>query len=51
MHVVESEDCKLITVAASSKALLVALTEVNANLGIALYDMKNAAEKVKDILS
>ena len=48
--VVESDDCKLLTVATGSKALLVALTEANANLGIALHDMKNGAEKVKDVL-
>ncbi len=49
--VVKSNDCKLLTVATGSKALLVALTEANANLGIALHDMKNGAEKVKDVLS
>jgi predicted regulator of Ras-like GTPase activity (Roadblock/LC7/MglB family) len=49
--VVESDDCKLLTVATGSKALLVALTEANANLGIALHDMKNGAKKVKDVLS
>ncbi len=49
--VVESDDCKLITVASDSRSLLVALTEANINLGIVLQDMKVAADQVKDILS
>ncbi len=49
--VVESEDFNLITIAANSKSLLVAVTEANANLGIVLHDMKKSAEEVKDVLS
>ena len=49
--VVESEDFNLITIAANSKSLLVALTDAIANLGIVLHDMKKAANQVKDILS
>ena len=49
--IVESDDCKLLMVTTGSKALLVSLTEANANLGIALHDMKKAAEKVKVVLS
>lgn len=49
--VVESDDCKLVTVISNSKSLLVALTGANINLGIVLHDMKVAADEVKDILS
>ncbi|MCL7411261.1 MAG: roadblock/LC7 domain-containing protein [Methanosarcinaceae archaeon] len=49
--VVESDDCKLITVTADPKSLLVVMTEANVNLGIVLHDMKVAADEVNDILS
>lgn len=49
--VVESDDFNLITIAADSKSLLVALTDANANLGIVLHDMKKAVKEVKDVLS
>ena len=49
--VVESDDFNLITIAANSKLLLVAVTKANTNLGVVLHDMNKAAEKVKDALS
>lgn len=49
--VVESDDFNLITIAANSKSLLVAVTKANPNLGVVLHDMNKSAEKVKDALS
>jgi len=48
--IVEGENGKIIATGAGSRALLVAMTNPKANLGLVLLELGKASEKIKGIL-
>ncbi|RLI05747.1 hypothetical protein DRO26_01320 [Candidatus Bathyarchaeota archaeon] len=49
--IVEGNHAKIISMGAGSKALLVAMSDHKATLGLILHEMNKAAEKVRKILT
>ena len=48
--IVESKNGKIIGTGAGPKALLLVMTRPDANLGLVLFEMKKASEKIRQIL-
>lgn len=48
--IVEGREGKIVATGAGSKALLVVMTNSRANLGLVLFEIGKASEKVKELL-
>ena len=48
--IAEAEKCKIISVAAGEKAILIMLTDPKINLGLALLELSRTAKKIESIL-
>jgi predicted regulator of Ras-like GTPase activity (Roadblock/LC7/MglB family) len=48
--IVEAEKCKVISVAAGEKTILVMLTEPKINLGLALLELSKTAQRIESII-
>ena len=48
--IVESEDCRMVTMGSGPKSLVVVLTEVNSGLGLILVELEKGARRINEIL-
>ena len=48
--IVESEDCRMVTIGSGPKSLVVVLTSINSGLGLILVELEKGARRIDEIL-